>query len=58
MIYYAVLISFSILEFNTGISASMAMKTTLEQAHLGTGRKFVPTKFMEEIGQTWFMNWP
>ena len=52
MIYYAVLISFSILEFNTGISASMAMKTTLEQAHLGTGRKFVPTKFMEEIGQT------
>ena len=52
MIYYAVLISFSILVFNTGISAYMAINTTLEQAHLGTGRKFVPTKFMEEIGQT------
>ena len=52
MIYYAVLIYFTILVLNSGICASMAIKTTLEQAHLGTGRKFVPTKFMEEIGQT------
>ena len=53
MIYYAVLIYFSILEFNTGISASMAMKkTTLEQAHSGTGRKLVQQKLLEETGQT------
>ena len=51
-------ICFSILEFKPGTGVSMAMKMTVEQDHSGMGRNLVQTKFMAEIGQTWFMKLP